>query len=265
MNPVALYFAYGSLSLKALFAFRIDAVLRTLAVFVREFASVIVVYLILQRFPDLGGWNMNEVLFLFSFLFLTYAIMIALFTGFRDFDMIVNSGKLDLLLIRPRGTMFQLMAYNSDYLATLGHGAVGITLLVWSAQAVGIVWNPARVAFLLLTLVSGVLIQGAIFVAFSCLSLWFGKSGNVFRALYRNSRKIAGYPLSIFPDAVRSIVLYIMPFAFVNYFPAAWLLGKTDGFWPGLPFLSWLIGPLLFALAYVLWRFSLLRYSSTGH
>lgn len=265
LKHIDLYLAYSRMSLKALFAFRLDAILRAFAVFARETGGVAVMYLILLRFPSLGGWSMDEALFLYSFLFLSYSILIAVFTGFRDFEETVHSGELDRCLVRPMGIMFQIMASSADYLATIGHGAVGIALFAYSAGRVGIVWDAAKLSYLALAIVAGVVIQGSIFIFFSCLSLWFTRSDRIFRALYHNTRKIAAYPLVIYPEIIRSIVVFAIPFAFVNYFPTLHLLGKPDPMWEGFRYLNAPVAALMLALACLFWRASISRYASTGN
>jgi ABC-2 type transport system permease protein len=264
---ISLYFSFCKTSLKSQFAFRVDAVLRAAAVFVREITGVSVVYLALMRFPSLGGWSLDESMFLFSFLFLTYAILIAVFTGFRDFQEIVYSGELDRFMLRPRGLMFQLISARSDYLATMGHGAVGILLFAIASGRVGIEWNAVKILYLIAALSGGVLIQGSIFVFFSCLDLWFIKADNAFSAIFWNARRFAGYPLSIFPKVVQSLLIFAVPFAFVTYFPAQFFLRKSDlaGYWEGFVFMSPLVAAVLFAATYAFWRLSLKKYMSVGN
>jgi ABC-2 type transport system permease protein len=266
-QAISLYFSFCKMSLKTQFMFRIDAVLRAVAVFIREITNVLIVYLILIQFPDLGGWNLNEMLFLFSFIFLTYSILIAIFTGFRDFEEIVYTGALDRYLIRPRGIMFQLIASQADYLATIGHGAVGIILFLKASSAVGIDWTLQNVLYLLIALIGGVLIQGAIFIFFSCLNLWFVRTGNIFDMLFYNTRRFAGYPLSIFPKVIQQLLIFVVPFAFVNYFPAQFFLHKADMnyFWNGFMYLSPLVALLLFTAVSIFWHISLKKYTSTGN
>lgn len=266
-GAVSLYFEYCRMSLKSQFFFRLDAVLRTFAVFTREIAGVAVVWIAMSRFPRLGAWTADEMLFLFSFLFLTYSLLIALFTGFRDFDDLVHSGAFDRFLLRPRGLMLQVMSIEADYLACFGHGAVGILLFAYSSRRAGVSWDPPAMSYLLSSVAGGVLIQAAIFVFFASLSLRFVRAGDLFSLLYYNTRKFAGYPLDIFPGFIRDILVFVVPFAFVNYFPAIHLLGKdaSMAWWPGVYAMPPLLGVLLFSLVYWFWRRSVRAYSSTGN
>ena len=115
-------FRIGIQSLKMSFRsrmqYRVDALVATLAVFVRESTNIIVIYLALLKFGKIGDWNVNEMLFLFSILFLTYAIVVSLFADLRDFSSMIKEGRFDRLVVRPRGLLFQLILNNADIIAS---------------------------------------------------------------------------------------------------------------------------------------------------
>lgn len=265
-DHIRLFLVCSRYMTKAYFQYRFDAFLRTLAVFLRESTAVIVVYLTLKRFDTLDGWKLNELVFLFSFLYLTYSLLVLLFTGLRDFDRMIHEGTFDRFLLRPRGLLFQTITHHTDYLASIGHGALGILLFLWSSHSVGIAWNAVNVIYALLVIAGGVLIQASVFMIFSCASFYFVKVNNLRSFLYMNTRKFAGYPLSIFPGFIQKMLVFVIPFAFVNYFPAQKFMGKSDlSWWSGLAYMTPLVGLVLFVLSCALWKMSLKRYTSTGN
>ncbi|MCL2343743.1 MAG: ABC-2 family transporter protein, partial [Firmicutes bacterium] len=219
---------YTKTTLKSWFQYKVDAALRSLAVFLRESTGIIVIYFTLLKFNTLNGWDINQMLFLFSLIFLTYGIMIVFFTGLRDFGNMVQSGNFDRYILRPRGLLFQIICVNSDWFAALGHGGLGIALFIISAGSVGVHWNATTIIYYIFAVIGGVLIQGAIFLIFAALNFYLIKTDSLKGLLYWNARQFAGYPISIFMKAIRIFMIYILPFAFVNYFPAQFLLRKPD-------------------------------------
>ncbi len=258
---------YTKTTAKSWFQYRVDALLRSLAVFLRESTGIIVIYFTLQKFDTLNGWNIYELLFLYSLLFLTYGIMIIFFTGLRDFGRTVRSGGFDRFILRPRGLLFQLIFANADWFAAVGHGGLGVVLFLVSAGKVGIVWNVWRVLYYLFAVAGGVLIQGAVFLVLATLNIYLLETGSLKELLYFNMRKFAGYPISIFHKAVQFIMIYIMPFAFVNYFPAQYLLRKEDmaGYPQIFLYLTPVVGVGMYLAAYFFWRFSVKYYKSSGN
>ena len=255
------------MSIHSRMQYRVDSLVATLAVFVRESANIIVIYLALLKFDKINGWNINEMLFLFSILFLTYAIVVALFADLRDFSCMIREGRFDRLLVRPRGLLFQLILNNADVLATVGHGTLGVLLFVISAGRVGIQWDFVTILYYIGAIIGGVLIQGGIFIIFSALSFYFVETGSIREIFYWNMRKFAGYPISIYNKLIQTIMIYVVPFAFVNYFPAQYLLRKEDMalYNEAYMYMAPVVGIVIYVIAYIFWRISLKRYTSTGN
>lgn len=266
-NVLHLIALYIKTTAKSWFQYRVDAVLRSLAVFLREATGIIVIWFTLLKFDSLNGWDIYEMLFLFSLLFLTYGIMIIFFTGLRDFGGTVRSGNFDRFILRPRGLLFQIIFVNSDWFAAIGHGGLGITLFILSAGKVGIEWSAGNIIYYIFTVAGGVLIQGAVFLVLAALNIYLLSTNSLKELVYWNARKFAGYPISIFHKAIQIFMIYIMPFAFVNYFPAQFLLRKEDmSAYPEIfMYITPVIGVVMYLLAYLFWRFSIRFYKSSGN
>lgn len=266
-NSLIMFGVYTKVTIKSWFQYKVDAVLRSLAVFMREATGIIVIYFTLLRFDTLNDWNINEMLFLYSLLFLTYGIMIIFFTGLRDFGHTVRNGGFDRYILRPRGLLFQIITSDADWFAALGHGGLGIVLFIITANKVGISWDAQTIIYYIFAVIGGVLIQGAVFLVIASANFYLIKTDSVKEVLYWNLRKFAGYPISIFHKAIQALLIYVMPFAFVNYFPAQYLLRKDDmNLYPDVfMYIAPIIGMVLYILAYCFWRISVRYYKSTGN
>lgn len=266
-EALRMYIVYVRTTVKAWFQYTLDAWLRSFTVFIREAAGIIIIYLTLKSFKQLNGWNTMELLFLYSLVFLTYGILIIFFTGLRDFEHLVNNGNLDRFLLRPRGVLFQVLASNSDWFAAVGHGTLGLILLLFSANSIGVVWTFSSISYFVFAVISGVLIQGALFLLIASLSFFIMKVGNLRNVLYYDTRLFAGYPISIYPKPLQILMMYIVPFAFVNFFPVQFLLRKPDmALFPSVfMYIAPFVGIILYLLSYAFWRFSIKHYHSSGN
>ena len=255
------------MSIRGRMQYRVDSLIAILAVFARESTNIVVIYLTLLKFDSINQWNINEMLFLFSILFLTYAFVVALFADLRDFSCMIREGRFDRFMVRPRGLLFQLILNNADVLAVAGHGMLGIILFLVSAGKVGIQWDWITILYYVSAITGGVLIQGGIFIFFSALSFYFVETGSIREIFYWNMRKFAGYPISIYSKVIQVIMIYVVPFAFVNYFPAQFLLRKEDMalYNEVYMYIAPLVGVVIYILAYIFWRISVKRYTSTGN
>lgn len=267
LDTVGLFFRYSSMNLKIALEYKFDRLMIAIAVFCREMAGVLVMVLLLTRFVSIRGWQMNEMLFLYSFLFLSYSLVVLLFTGIRDFEDLVYSGELDRFLLRPLGIIFQVISSKVDYCAALGHGAIGVMLLLKTSGALGIEWSFINIVYFILNLLGGAVIQASLFMLSSCFSFWTLKTTGIRNLLFFNSRKVAAYPLSFYPGAIRCLLTFTIPFAFVNYFPALFFLKKPEtAMFPGIyMYMTPFIACILFILVYAVWKRGLKRYSSSGN
>lgn len=266
-DTIHLIVVYTGTIMKSWFQYKVDAVLRSLAVFLREATGIIVIYFTLLKFDTLNGWDIHELLFLFSLLFLTYGILIIFFTGLRDFGRTVRNGGFDRFILRPRGLLFQLIFSNADWFAAIGHGGLGIVLFVISAGNAGITWSARAIIYYIAAVIGGVLIQGAIFLFLATLNIYLLETNSLKELFYWNMRKFAGYPISIFHKAIQFCMIYVVPFAFVNYFPAQYLLRKEDmaGYPSVYMYLTPAVGVVLYLVTYGFWRYSLRYYKSSGN
>ena len=196
-NPISLFGVYSKITIKSWFQYKLNACIQSLTVFLREASNIIVIYFTLTKFSDINGWNRNELFFLYSLLYITYAILIVFCTGLRDFDNLIINGTFDRFLLRPQGALFQVIASNTDWFAALGHGGLGVVLFLFSANKVGIVWNVKTIIYYCIAVLSGTLIQVSLFLFFATLSFYIVKSQNLREVFYWNVRKFAGYPISI--------------------------------------------------------------------
>ncbi len=264
---ILLLFLYSKINLKLMLEYKFDRVFVAVAIFCREMISVVVMYLILIRFIRIKGWELNELMFLYSFLFLSYSLFVFFFTGIRDFDQIVYSGEFDRVLTRPVGLIFQIISSKVDYPATLGHGIVGVILFMYTSNSIGIEWNARNVSYYVFALVGGAIIQASLFMISSCFSFWAIRTTNLRNLIFFNSRRFAGYPISFYPAIIQKMLIFIVPFAFVSYFPALYFLQKPEMkmFWNGYLYFTPVVGIIMFGVVYVFWKIGVRNYSSSGN
>lgn len=267
LDHIILFFKYSKLNLKLLMQYKFDRGLLAFAVFCREMTSVIVMYLILVSFDHIRDWQLNEMFFLYSFLFLSYSLFVFFFTGIRDFDDMIYTGDFDRFLLRPLGLLYQIVSSRIDFCATIGHGAVGVLLFLKTAGSVGIEWNMCNTIYYITALIGGALIQAALFMISSSFSFWTVKTVNLRNMIFFNSRRFAGYPISIYPWVIQKLLIFVIPFGFVSYFPAQFFLQKPEigSYWSGYMYMPLLVGVIMYALVYAFWKVGLKNYSSTGN
>jgi ABC-2 type transport system permease protein len=232
----------------------------------RDCVAVAAIYFITYRFYNIGGWEMGELLFLYSLLYISYGLGMLFFAGVRDVETSIEQGTFDRYMITPLSIFFQAIIARVDLLTTFSYCFLGVILFNYSANMMDIHWSFQSGVFLMMALLGGMLIQVALLLLGSLWSFWTVKTGNVKFLMFFNIRALSIYPINIYPKGLRYVLTFILPFAFVNYFPAKYLLAKKDGIAVSgfYSYGSMFIGVILFLAVYFIWRLGIRNYKSTG-
>jgi ABC-2 type transport system permease protein len=72
--------------------------------------------------------------------------------------------------------------------------------------------------------------------------------------------------MTVFPREVVVGLTFLLPLAFVNWYPALYVIGRPDpyGFPDWLRFASPVVAVVLVSIALLVWRTGVRRYTSTG-
>jgi ABC-2 type transport system permease protein len=245
--------------------YRLSFALELVGVFTIAFLDFLAVLVIFHNTPRLAEWSVQEVAFLYALSSISFAFT-DLAIGHLDlFPQLIRDGNFDILLVRPRGTLLQVAA--SDFqLRRLGKAAQGAVVLVYALAALHVHWTVARVVVLIVSIPAGVLIFASVWIVFACVAFWAVDSGEFTNAFTYGGNFLAQYPIDIYGAWLRRFLAYLVPLAFVCYFPALFVLGKPDPL--GLPhvlqFLSPAVALAALSAAVAAWRVAVRHYRSAG-
>jgi len=262
---LALYGRIIAARIRAQLQYRSSFVLESVAMFFVTFLDFVVILIIFANVPALAGWSRAEVALLYGIAALSFALT-DLVVGQLDWlSEWVRDGTFDGMLVRPRSTLFQVIA--SDFqIRRVGKLLQGLVVLVFALVALDIQWTPLRA----LVLVAAVPIGAAIFISIWVLMIsivfWTVDGREAANAFTYGGSFLAQFPMNIYDRWVRRLLGYIVPIAFVAYFPSLYILDKPDPL--GLPAVLQFVGPLVavasaFIAAFV-WRFAVRHYQSAG-
>jgi ABC-2 type transport system permease protein len=233
--------------------------------FLISFIDFLAVLVIFHNTRRLGVWSIREVAFLYALSSISFALTDLLIGHLDQFPQKIRDGNFDILLVRPRGTLFQVIA--SDFqVRRLGKAVQGALVLVYVVGSLTIPWDAGRIAMLVVMIPSAIVIFASVWTVGSCLSFWTTDGGEFTNAFTYGGNFLAQYPIDIFSSWLRRFLAYIVPLAFVCYFPALYILDKSDPL--GLPRLLEFSSPLVAAIATVIaglvWRGAVRHYRSAG-
>lgn len=245
--------------------YRTSFALDVLGSFWISFIDFFVVLTIFHNVPRLNTWTVHQVAFLYALSSITFAFTDLLIGHLDQFPQKIRDGNFDIVLVRPRGTLFQIVA--SDFATRRAAKALqGVIVLVYALGGLSIDWNAGRVAVLLASLPSAVVVFGSVWVVGACVAFWTTDGGEFTNAFTYGGTAMAQYPFDVYSAWLRRFLGFVVPLAFVCYFPSLYILGKPDPL--GLPrvldFLSPAVALTAACVSGLVWRFAVRHYRSAG-
>ena len=176
----------------------------------------------------------------------------------------VHNGKLDTLLLRPRGILTQVLCSGADP-RRISCIAVGVVSMMIGSRMSGVEWNIIKVLALAESLIMSVILLLGLFMIEGIFCIYSVKSVELVNALTYGGRSACQYPIDVFPKPLRILFSVIAPFAMTMHVPAAYILGRPLYGWPlWTVFVTPLSGILVFTVLSALFHKALRHYRSTG-
>ncbi len=227
-----------------------------------DFAAILVIF---SNVPQLGGWSVAEVALLYGMSNLAFALTDFAVGELDQFPQQIRDGTFDQVLIRPRGTLFQVVTGNFQ-LRRLGKALQALLILGYALTALPVEWTVDRLLVFALAVPAGTVIFCSVWVVAICIVFWAVDGREAANAFTYGGQFFTQFPINIYDRWLRRFLAYAVPLAFVAYFPALYVLDKPDPLGlPGfVPFLA-PVAALAFAMAAAaLWRLGVRHYRSTG-
>ena len=227
-----------------------------------DFAAIIIMFSHIDAF---GGFSIAQIALLYAMSGFALGAADMLVGNSESLGRRIRDGSFDQMLVRPVPALAQVAA-DRFAIRRIGRIAQSGGVLIWAVWAAPIDWSVARVVVLVGAMACGSVIFCAVFVMGGAFQVFAGDAAEVSNAFTYGGNTLTQYPLTIYPNELVKGVTFIVPLAFVNWYPGLYVLGMDDPF--GLP--GWLrfaspVAALAFvAVAAAFWRTAVRHYRSTG-
>lgn len=266
VETLRLYRAYLSLYFKSRREYRVAFVMGILDNFYKYFLVYATLWVVVSAFGGIAGWDFREVSILYSLHLFTYAAACTVFWGpIFHLERIVLNGDFDRYLLRPLDIIPQLVCQQFTH-TSLGQIVVALIFMITSLAQVDVALSFAKLVYLAFAIAGGILIQAGAMIFIGALSFWVQRSEEIGRIFWNSFREFINYPLTVFPGFVKIVLTFVLPWAFINYYPAVILLDKAKGELDAvLGLLTPVVGVAFFLLSLAVFEIGVRRYTSVGH
>lgn len=259
------YGIYIKTFFKAKAEYRTSFFLGILANFYCYFITYVSYWVLTNGAGAIAGWDFSDLSILYGLSMITYSISGTLiwYSAYHLEESIL-SGQLDIMLIRPQGLIRQLIfqRFGDTFL-----GQIVVTVIflcgAFALRTEKLEWQ--LVLYLILAVIGGIFLQTGSMLLFGAVSFWTMKSKELIDIIFYDLRDMTKYPLAIYPRAVRVLLTFVLPWGFINYYPAMMITEKNAGaLETALGIAAPFVGVAWFFLGLLVFRVGVRRYTGAG-
>jgi ABC-2 type transport system permease protein len=257
---VKLYFESFKNNIKSQLEYKSSFIINSISQLFVFFTYYFVIIALFNKFDNIKGFSVYEVLLCFSIIHFGFAFNETFFRGIDKFEDLVIDGSLDRFLVRPQGILFQVLCTKVDFVKVL-RILQSLIVMVIAILNLDIVWNISKVIVLLLMMLASILIFFGLFVLTASYCFVTIQGLEVKNLFTDGGKNLAQYPISIYRKGVVFFFTFIIPYGFINYYPLLYFIDRTDN-------ILYMLSPLLvvvFLIPCLLsFKIGLKHYNSAG-
>jgi ABC-2 type transport system permease protein len=257
---IKIYLKIIAQDIKAKMNYRADFIISNFAQLLYHASGFVTFWIIFRNFPSVMGWVYEEMLFFYGFSLIAFTPAQCLFENNWNLRWHVFSGDFIKYCFRPINIFFYYMSEVFD-LKGFGQLVAGIAVLSYAWVKLGLDFSFGITALLLLNLTGASFIMIAMLNLSAAVIFWTTNSGFIMDIAVK-FRDYARYPVTIFTEFLKFFFTFVIPMAFISYYPSLAFLTPDNV--PLLTLLSPIIGIAFFMLSYFVWMKGAKRYNGTG-
>ncbi|MDP4084796.1 MAG: ABC-2 family transporter protein [Bacillota bacterium] len=261
MYYLSMFFQYISQYMKTRFQYRANLFVEFFSDLMSQAVNFIFILIVFGHTSLLHGWNRDEIIFIYGFFLVPFAVFSSFFNIWDFNERYIVKGELDRILTRPIHSLFQIVLERMELESLLG-GLTGLVVMFYSGSRLGLEIKWYDPILFLVFVIGGALVYGGVFVLIACISFWADARTDIMPMMY-NISNYGRYPVDIYNSVIRFVLTWILPFAFVGVYPAAYFLGKKE--WSSYVFLTPFMGILFFTISIFVWNQGVKRYRGAGN
>lgn len=214
-------------------------------------------------FKEINGWTINEIAFLYSFVLVAQGVNTLVFGPLVRFDELIRKGEWDYLLVRPVHPLLMLLCSKFDPSAMV-HFTLGVVFFIFSARNLGVEFTPLNIFLILQGWAGGALVLASVRLVIATIAFYAVSIESLVHFFVYSVKEFILYPINIYKNPIPFLLTFVVPLAFVNFYPVQMFITKQGLFSPFLKYGALPVGILFFTISMVLFSYGNRKYHSTG-
>ena len=255
-----IYFKIIAQDIKSKMSYRADFIISTIGMVATNIAGFITFLIMFGKFPSINGWSYYEILFLYGFSLISITPTQCLLDNNWSLRRYVYDGDFVKYCFRPINLWFYYVSEVFD-VKGLGQLVFGSATLAYAWIKLAIPVTLLAVVEIIIALITASLFMMALQNAAAASCFWIQNSFWLLDISLK-MKDYAKYPVTIFNDVFKFIFTFILPVAFMAYYPSLAVLRPREV--PVLTWLSPILGVMAFYGSYKLWMCGASKYDGSG-
>jgi ABC-2 type transport system permease protein len=255
-----IYLKITSQDIKSKMSYRADFITTFFGMIALNLTGFVAFWIIFKNFPEINGWDYREMLFLYAFSLIALVPVEFFFDNNWNLQQYIVTGDFIKYCFKPLNIFFY---YFSEVFGTRGLGqfVFGVGTLIYAWVSLGIPVTFLIIVKLLIALFSASLFMIALRNLSAASCFWIVNGLHIMN-ITNKFRDYARYPITIFGGVFRVIFTFIIPIAFMAYYPSLEFLETKQPVF--LTYFTPIYGIIFFFISYKVWMKGAKSYSGTG-
>ena len=158
-----LYLQYFKVHLKSELQYKMSFILSFISQFFVFFGYYFTIICLFDKFSNIQGFTLYEVLLTFGIIQTGYAFCETFFRGIDKFDELIVDGSFDRLILRPQNILLQVFCQETSFIK-LSRLIQALIILAIAIINIDVVWSIDKIITLFFMIISSIILFLSIFI-----------------------------------------------------------------------------------------------------
>lgn len=260
MYYASIFIEYLKTYMKTRMTYRADFVIEVITDLAFQFMSLLLIFVMFLHTEEIGGWTQAEMVFIYGYFMIPYGVFQCFFNLWGFTERYIVKGEMDRILTRPAYNLAQLLLENLDPASLFG-ALTGAIIMGYAWIELGLAFHAVHLLIVLLLVIGSVMIYGGIYIGLTAISFFSDAPTGILPMMF-NVQNYGRYPVNIYNKVIRIVLTWVVPFAFVGFYPASYFLDKEVS--KAMALATPLVGIVFLSIGLAFWNFGVSRYRGAG-